>query len=87
MYADKPMRGHGLMQAIAHVNRVFGDKQGGLIVDFLGRGDQLKQALVRLSLMRPPMTMVSLTIEQHRSSSQMVCVVSWTVEPDARAEG
>ena len=45
MYADKPMRGHGLMQAIARVNRVFRDKQGGLIVDDLGLADQLKQAL------------------------------------------
>lgn len=45
MYADKPMRGHGLMQAIARVNRVFRDKPGGLVVDYLGLGDQLKQAL------------------------------------------
>jgi type I restriction enzyme R subunit len=45
MYADKPMRGHGLMQAIARVNRVFPGKPGGLIVDYLGLGDQLKAAL------------------------------------------
>lgn len=45
MYVDKPMRGHGLMQAIAHVNRVFKDKPGGLIVDYLGLADQLRQAL------------------------------------------
>jgi type I restriction enzyme R subunit len=45
MYADKPMRGHGLMQAIARVNRVFRDKPGGLIVDYLGLADQLKRAL------------------------------------------
>ena len=45
MYADKPMRGHGLMQTIARVNRVFRDKQGGLIVDYLGLADQLKQVL------------------------------------------
>jgi type I restriction enzyme R subunit len=45
MYADKPMQGHGLMQAIARVNRVFKDKPGGLIVDYLGLADQLKQAL------------------------------------------
>jgi type I restriction enzyme R subunit len=36
MYVDKPMRGHGLMQAIARVNRVFKDKPGGLVVDYLG---------------------------------------------------
>jgi len=45
MYVDKPMRGHGLMQAIARVNRVFRDKPGGLIVDYLGLADQLRQAL------------------------------------------
>ena len=45
MYADKPMRGHGLMQAIARVNRVFRDKPGGLVVDYLGLADQLKDAL------------------------------------------
>ena len=45
MYIDKPMRGHGLMQAIARVNRVFKDKPGGLVVDYLGLGSELKQAL------------------------------------------
>ncbi len=45
MYADKPMQGHGLMQAIARVNRVFKDKPGGLVVDYLGLADQLKKAL------------------------------------------
>ncbi len=45
MYADKPMRGHSLMQAIARVNRVFKDKPGGLVVDYLGLADQLKDAL------------------------------------------
>src|SRR3990167_5841129 len=45
MYLDKPMRGHGLMQAIARVNRVFKNKPGGLIVDYLGIADDLKKAL------------------------------------------
>ena len=45
MYVDKPMRGHGLMQAIARVNRVFKDKPGGLVVDYLGLADQLRGAL------------------------------------------
>ena len=45
MYVDKPMRGHGLMQAIARVNRVFKDKPGGLVVDYLGLAQDLKQAL------------------------------------------
>ena len=45
MYVDKPMRGHGLMQAIARVNRVFIDKPGGLVVDYLGLAHELKRAL------------------------------------------
>ena len=45
MYVDKPMRGHGLMQAIARVNRVYSDKPGGLIVDYVGLAYHLKQAL------------------------------------------
>ena len=45
LYLDKPMRGHGLMQAIARVNRVFADKPGGLVVDYLGLARELGQAL------------------------------------------
>jgi len=45
MYLDKPMQGHGLMQTIARVNRVYKDKQGGLIVDYLGIATELKKAL------------------------------------------
>ena len=45
MYVDKPMKGHGLMQAIARVNRVFSNKPGGLVVDYLGLAHELKQAL------------------------------------------
>ncbi|MDQ7816936.1 MAG: type I restriction endonuclease subunit R [Melioribacteraceae bacterium] len=45
LYIDKPMRGHNLMQAIARVNRVYKDKPGGLIVDYLGIASDLKQAL------------------------------------------
>jgi type I restriction enzyme R subunit len=45
MYVDKPMRGHGLMQAIARVNRVFRDKPGGLIVDYIGLAADLKNAM------------------------------------------
>ena len=45
LYVDKPMKGHNLMQAIARVNRVFRDKQGGLVVDYIGIANDLKQAL------------------------------------------
>lgn len=45
MYIDKPMKGHNLMQAIARVNRVFKDKPGGLVVDYIGIANELKEAL------------------------------------------
>jgi type I restriction enzyme R subunit len=45
MYLDKPLAGHNLMQAIARVNRVFGDKPGGVVVDFIGIADQLRDAV------------------------------------------
>ena len=45
LYVDKPMQGHGLMQAIARVNRVYGDKPGGLVVDYLGLAENLRRAL------------------------------------------
>jgi type I restriction enzyme R subunit len=45
MYIDKPMKGHNLMQAIARVNRVYKDKEGGLVVDFIGIATDLKKAL------------------------------------------
>ncbi|AGA67859.1 type I site-specific deoxyribonuclease, HsdR family [Desulfitobacterium dichloroeliminans LMG P-21439] len=47
MYIDKPMQGHNLMQAIARVNRVFKEKQGGLIVDYIGIAENLKEALAQ----------------------------------------
>ena len=49
MYVDKPMRGHGLMQAIARVNRVFHDKPAGLVVDYIGVAQNLKSALGQYS--------------------------------------
>lgn len=49
MYVDKPMRGHGLMQAIARVNRVFRDKPAGLVVDYIGIAQNLKNALGQYS--------------------------------------
>ena len=49
MYIDKPMKGHGLMQAIARVNRVFRDKPAGLVVDYIGIAQNLKNALGQYS--------------------------------------
>jgi type I restriction enzyme R subunit len=49
IYIDKPMRDHGLLQAIARVNRVFRDKSGGLVIDYIGIGDDLKASLAAYS--------------------------------------
>lgn len=49
LYVDKPMKGHGLMQAIARVNRVFRDKPSGLVVDYIGLAADLKKALAHYS--------------------------------------
>jgi type I restriction enzyme R subunit len=56
MYLDKPMRGHGLMQAVARVNRVFRDKPGGLVVDLLGVAEPLKEALAQYTATHRPGT-------------------------------
>ena len=50
LYVDKPMKGHTLMQAIARVNRIFSNKPGGLVVDFIGISDQLKEATKKYTL-------------------------------------
>ena len=71
MYVDKPMKGHTLMQAIARVNRVFRDKPGGLIVDYIGIADQLRRALgmytekQREQAMIPVEEAVALMLEKH----------------------
>src|SRR5207249_11904376 len=49
IYVDKPMRDHGLLQAIARVNRVFRDKPGGLVVDYIGIGEDLRASLAAYS--------------------------------------
>jgi len=52
LYVDKPMRGQGLMQAVARVNRVWKDKPGGLVVDYIGIGEELKAAIVQYTRAR-----------------------------------
>ena len=54
LYVDKPMKGHNLMQAIARVNRVFKDKQGGLVVDYIGIGNELKAAMKEYTQAKRP---------------------------------
>lgn len=85
MYADKPMRGHGLMQAIARVNRVFRDKPGGLIVDYLGLADQLKQALATYTESGgkghptyDEKQAIAILLEKHQIASDMLHGYNWT---------
>jgi type I restriction enzyme, R subunit len=78
LYIDKPMKGHGLMQAIARVNRVYKDKQGGLIVDYLGIAQELKKALSNYTQSggdgKPTVDQseaIAVMIEKHEVVSQM----------------
>ena len=95
IYVDKPMRGHGLMQAIARVNRVFKDKPGGLVVDYLGLADELKQALATYTeaggtgkTAFDQAEAVSLMLEKHEVCSALFHGFSWapwtTGTPQAR---
>lgn len=67
MYVDKPMKGHGLMQAIARVNRVFRDKPAGLIVDYIGIAQNLKSALAQYS----PRDKENTGIDEGQATAQM----------------
>src|SRR5207247_3191774 len=78
------MQGHSLMQAIARVNRVFRDKPGGLVVDYLGLADQLKHALATYTESggtgRPTYDMrqaIALLLEKHGIASDMLHGFSW----------
>jgi type I restriction enzyme R subunit len=84
MYADKPMRGHGLMQAIARVNRVFRDKPGGLVVDYLGLADQLRHALATYTesggkgdAAHDPAQAIAVMLEKHGIASDMLHGLDW----------
>jgi type I restriction enzyme R subunit len=85
MYADKPMQGHGLMQAIARVNRVFRDKPGGLVVDYLGLADQLKHALANYTESGgkgdptyDTRQAIAVMLEKHSIASDMLHGFNWT---------
>jgi type I restriction enzyme, R subunit len=84
MYADKPMQSHGLMQAIARVNRVFRDKPGGLVVDYLGLADQLKKALATYTesggkgeAAHDPRQAIAVMLEKHGVASDMLHGLDW----------
>jgi type I restriction enzyme R subunit len=85
MYADKPMQGHGLMQAIARVNRVFRDKPGGLVVDYLGLADQLKRALASYTESGgqgdptfDPAQAIAVMLEKHGIASDLLHGFDWS---------
>jgi type I restriction enzyme, R subunit len=85
MYADKPMRGHGLMQAIARVNRVFRDKPGGLVVDYLGLADQLRHALATYTesggkgeAAHDPREAIAFMLEKHGIACAMLHGPDWS---------
>lgn len=84
MYIDKPMRDHGLLQAIARVNRVFRDKAGGLVVDYIGIGEDLRKALPRYAAedvkdaMTPLRQVISKLREKHEVVSEFFHGLDWT---------
>ncbi|HWD39616.1 MAG TPA: type I restriction endonuclease subunit R [Fimbriimonas sp.] len=75
MYIDKPMRDHGLLQAIARVNRVFRDKPGGLVVDYIGIGEDLRKALPRYAAkdVEDAMVPVRQVISKLREKHEVLC--------------
>lgn len=75
MYFDKPMKDHGLMQAIARVNRVYKDKKGGLIVDYIGIADDLKKSLAAYSseYRQEALTSVDKLISRMKEKYDIVC--------------
>jgi type I restriction enzyme R subunit len=85
MYVDKYMHAHGLMQAIARVNRVFRDKPGGLVVDYLGIAQELKKALSTYTegggegdLTRPQHEAVELMLRKHQECSVLFEGFDWS---------
>jgi type I restriction enzyme, R subunit len=75
MYIDKPMRDHGLLQAIARVNRVFRDKPGGLVVDYIGIGEDLRKALPRYAAkdVEDAMIPVRQVLSKVREKHEVIC--------------
>ena len=94
MYVDKYMHAHGLMQAIARVNRVFRDKPGGLVVDYLGIAQELKKALSAYTegggegdLTRPQHEAVELMLRKHEECSSLFDGFDWSRWATATASG
>jgi type I restriction enzyme, R subunit len=93
MYIDKPMRDHGLLQAVARVNRVFRDKPGGLVVDYIGIGEDLRKALPRYAAedvegaMIPVRQVLSKLREKHEVVCEFFHGLDWHGRSDLDAAG
>lgn len=93
MYIDKPMRDHGLLQAIARVNRVFRDKPGGLVVDYIGIGEDLRKALPRYAAedvedaMTPLRQVISKLREKHEVVREFFHGLEWSDRDQLDAAG
>jgi type I restriction enzyme R subunit len=87
MYVDKPMKGHTLMQAVARVNRTFRDKEGGLIVDYIGIATNLREAVSRYTKEDQDKAGIDTTvfaevaIEKHHVVSGILSPVKWSSDP------
>jgi type I restriction enzyme R subunit len=92
LYIDKPMRDHGLLQAIARVNRVFEDKPGGLVVDYIGIGDDLRAGLTAYAKGDVDDAVVPLEVaqrmltERHEVMLDLLHGITW-VAPDGASAG
>jgi type I restriction enzyme R subunit len=92
MYVDKPMKGHSLMQAIARVNRTFRDKEGGLIVDYIGIATNLREAVAKYTkedqdkagIDTAPFAKV--VIEKHDVVKGILSSVKWSSDPKAKRD-
>ncbi len=91
LYIDKPMRDHGLLQAIARVNRVFEDKPGGLVVDYIGIGDDLRAGLKAYAQGDVDDVVVPLEVAQRKLAEQLEVMrdllhgIDWTPPEGATA--
>ena len=92
MYVDKPMKGHSLMQAIARVNRTFRDKEGGLIVDYIGIAANLREAVAQYTKDDQDKAGIdtsefaTVALEKHDIVKGILAPVVWSSDPAAKRE-
>jgi type I restriction enzyme R subunit len=92
MYVDKPMKGHSLMQAIARVNRTFRDKEGGLIVDYIGIATNLREAVAQYTKDDQDKAGINtsefaaVALEKHDIVKGILSPIEWSSDPTAKRE-